>query len=125
MKKKKKLHQNIEYEESCGNVFADLKIRNPDKALAKAKIVWEISKIIKRKKLTQAKVAKILKIDQPKVSLLLRGYLKSFSLERLLRFLNDLGQDVHISIRPSRHSGSGSTLIGDSSSRSSIAALAK
>jgi predicted XRE-type DNA-binding protein len=108
-----------------GNVFADLGLSNPEEALAKSQLVWKISKIIKKRKLTQAKVAKILKIDQPKVSLLLRGYLKSFSLERLLRFLNDLGQDVYISIVPSSHHNHGSTMIGDSTSKASMAALAK
>lgn len=122
---KKKKYKEIEYEESCGNVFADLGIPNPEEALAKSQLAWEISRIIKKRKLTQAKVAKILKIGQPKVSLLLRGYLKSFSLERLLRFLNDLGQDIHISITPSSHRGHGCTMIGDSSCNRSIAALSR
>ncbi len=111
MRKRKK--REIEYEESCGNVFADLGVANPEEALAKSQIVLEIATIIKRKKLTQAKVAKILGIAQPKVSLLLRGYLKSFSLERLFRFLNDLGQDIYIKIVPSSRSRHGSTMIGD------------
>ncbi len=76
------------------------------------------------KKLTQTKAAKILKISQPKVSLLLRGYLTDFSLERLLRFLNNLGQDVYISIVPCI-SGHGHTWVGDSFSNANIAALAK
>ena len=122
---KKKKYKGIEYEESSGNVFADLGVPNPEKALAKSQLVWEITKIIKKRKLTQFQVAKILKIAQPKVSLLLRGYLKSFSLERLLRFLNDLGQDVYIAITPSSHRGQGCTMIGDSPSRATIAALAK
>ena len=122
---KKKKYKGIEYEEGSDNVFADLGIPNPEEALAKSQLVWEISKIIKKRKLTQAKVAKILKIKQPKVSLLLRGYLKSFSLERLLRFLNDLGQDVYISVKPSSHPGHGNTMIGDSLSNATIAALAK
>jgi predicted XRE-type DNA-binding protein len=84
----------------------------------------KIYEAIKAKKLTQAKVAKILKISQPKVSLFLRGYLTDFSLERLLRFLNDLGQDVYISVVPSPHSH-GNTWVGDSSSRASIAALGR
>jgi predicted XRE-type DNA-binding protein len=106
-------------------VFADLGLPNPEEALAKSQLVWEISKVIKRKRLTQAKVAQILKIKQPKVSLLLRGYLKSFSLERLFRFLNDLGQDIYIKISPSSHHGHGSTMIGDSPSNARIAALGK
>ncbi len=117
--------REIAYEESCGNVFADLGIPNPEEALAKSQIVLEIATIIKRKKLTQARVAKILRIAQPKVSLLLRGYLKSFSLERLFRFLNDLGQDIYIKIVPSSHRSHGCTMIGDSPSNSRIAALRK
>ena len=124
-KLKKKRFGKIEYTESSGNVFADLGIPNPEDALAKSKIVMKIDALIKKKKLTQAQTAKLLKISQPKVSLLLRGYLTDFSLERLLRFLNDLGQDVVISIMPSSHRGQGSTMIGDSPSNVTIAALAK
>ena len=122
--KKKKLG-NIEYTESSGNVFADLDIPNPEEPIAKSEIVMKIHDIIKKKKLTQANAAKILKISQPKISLLLRGYLTDFSLERLLRFLNDLGQDVYISIVPSTHSDHGSTMIGDSPSNARIAARGK
>lgn len=124
-KLRKKRLGNIEYTESSGNVFADLGIPEPEEALAKAEIAMKIQSIIKKKKLTQAKAAKILKISQPKISLLLRGYLADLSLERLLRFLNDLGQDVYISIVPSSHSRHGSTMIGESPSTARIAALGK
>lgn len=63
--------------------------------------------------------------SQLKVSLLLRVYLKSFSMERLFRFLNDLGQDIYIKITPSSHHGHGSTMIGDSPSNARVAALGK
>jgi len=122
---KKKRLGDIEYTESSGNVFADLGIANPEEALAKSEIVMKIHNIIKKKKLTQAKAAKILHISQPKVSLLLRGYLTDFSLERLLRFLNDLGHDVYISIVPSSHAGHGCTRIGNSPAKGRIAALSK
>ena len=85
----KERKRKIQYDKSSGNVFADLDIPDPDEALAKSQVALEIKKVIKEKKLTQAQAAKILKIDQPKVSLLLRGYLMNFSLERLFRFLND------------------------------------
>lgn len=122
---KKKRFGNIEYREGSENIFADIGILNPEEALAKADIAMKIQAIIKKKKLTQGQAAKILKISQPKISLLLRGYLTDFSLERLLRFLNDLGQDVYISIVPSSHSGHGITRIGDSPSNARIAALGK
>lgn len=116
---------DIEFTESSGNVFADLGIPNPEEALAKAEIGIKIHDIIKKRRLTQAKAAKVLGITQPKISLLLRGRLSDFSLERMLRFLNDLGQDVYISIRPSLHRGHGSTMIGDSPTTARIAALGK
>jgi predicted XRE-type DNA-binding protein len=121
--KKMKL-RGIEYREGSENIFADIGVSNPEEALAKAKIAMKINDIIKKKKLTQARAAKILKISQPKISLLLRGYLNDFSLERLLRFLNDLGQNVYISIAPASR-GHGSTWVGDSSSNISIAALGR
>lgn len=106
-------------------MFADLDIPNPEEALAKSQVAIEIRRIIKKKRLTQARVAKVLKIDQPKVSLLLRGYLTNFSLERLFRFLNDLGQDIYINIVPSSHSRHGNTMIGDSSAKPRVAALGR
>jgi predicted XRE-type DNA-binding protein len=124
MSTKKRRLNDIEYVEGSDNVFADLGTREPEEAMAKAKLAIKIYETIKIKKLTQAKAAKILKISQPKVSLLLRGYLTDFSLERLLRFLNDLGQDVYISIVPCSHAH-GKTWVGDSLSHASIAVLGR
>jgi len=56
--------------------------------------------LIKSAKLTQVQAARWLGVDQPKVSALMRGRLKDFSIERLLRFANRLGRDVHIHLRP-------------------------
>src|SRR3989338_4640830 len=86
---------DIEYTESSGNVFADLGIDNPEEALAKSEIVLKIQAIIKKKKLTQAKAAKILKITQPKISLLLRGCLPVHSLLLIFRSLNARGAGGH------------------------------
>lgn len=78
------------------NVFADLGYRNPTEALAKAQLASRIADIFKARRLTQADAAKLLGVDQPKVSALLRGQLRGFSYERLLRFLTVLGCDVKI-----------------------------
>jgi predicted XRE-type DNA-binding protein len=85
---------------SSGNVFADLGIENPEEELTKAKLVWEIEQIIKKKKLTQVEAASIMRINQPKVSALIRRKLDGFSVERLIHFLNALGQDIDIVVRP-------------------------
>ncbi len=93
--------QKLDYVVSSGNVFADLGVPNPEEALAKAELANKISVLIQDRKLTQAKAAKLLGIDQPKVSMLLRGRLTGFSIERLMRFLLLLGQDIKISVHPS------------------------
>ena len=88
------------FERSSGNVFADLNLSNPEETLAKAELARQIHSIIKKKKLTQKQAALVLGIDQPKVSVLASGKLSGFSLERLFRFLNELGQDVTINVKP-------------------------
>lgn len=95
-----KLPLEIECEMSSGNIFADIGIENPEEELTKAKLVWEIEQIIKKKKLTQVHAAKIMGINQPKVSALMRRKLDGFSVERLIHFLNALGQDIDIIVRP-------------------------
>jgi predicted XRE-type DNA-binding protein len=91
-------------EAGSGNVFADLGIPNPDLALAKAKLVQRIRAILAERKLTQSSAAQILGLDQPKVSALVRGNVEGYSLDRLFRFLNALGQRIEINVTSSRKS---------------------
>jgi predicted XRE-type DNA-binding protein len=92
----------VNIEESSGNVFADLGFKNPEELVAKAQLVQRICDIIAERRLTQVRAARLLGIDQPKVSALMRGKLDGFSTDRLFRFLNALGSDVEIVIRPAR-----------------------
>jgi predicted XRE-type DNA-binding protein len=92
--------KTIELISSSGNVFADLDIHNPEEALAKAELVFQINKLIKDQGLIQEKAAKKLGIDQPKISMLARGRVEGFSIERLFRFLILLGQDIEIILKP-------------------------
>lgn len=91
---------SVPVEPSTGNVFADLALSDPEGLLAKAELVRRISALLTERGLTQAKAAKLLGVDQPKVSSLLKGKLDGFSTDRLFRFLNALGQDVEVNIRP-------------------------
>ena len=61
-----------------------------------------ISTCPKARGLTQAEAGEILGIKQPHVSALLRNRSGMFSVERLMEFLTDLGQDVEITVRPTR-----------------------
>jgi predicted XRE-type DNA-binding protein len=94
------MSEEIKVQSSSGNVFADLGLVNSDELLIKAELVRQISNLIDAKSLTQAEAAKLLGIDQPKVSALLNGKLSGFSTERLFRFLNALGSDVEIRVMP-------------------------
>ena len=84
------------------NVFADLGFANPDLVLAKAKIVSKLRKLIDSKRLSQSRAAALLGLDQPKVSALLRGRTSGYSLDRLFKFLNKLGQRVEIHVRKAK-----------------------
>ena len=90
----------IEVEKNSGNVFADLGLPLPEERLAKTELARNISRILTDRHLTQAAAAELLGVDQPKVSALIRGRLKGFSMERLFHFLNLLGRDVQIVVKP-------------------------
>lgn len=90
------------YEIGSGNVFKDLGIPNAEEHLVKAQLVFKIDQIMKRRRLKQAETAELLGIRQPDVSKMLRGEFRQFSVERLLRFLVALDQDVEIVVRPHR-----------------------
>jgi predicted XRE-type DNA-binding protein len=92
-------------------VFADLGVPNPDLALAKARLVQRIRELIAERKLTQTKAAELLGLDQPKISALTRGRVEGYSIERLFRFLNALGQQVEITVRPTEKDDAGSAVV--------------
>lgn len=100
MSKNKK--STIEIEESSGNVFADLGISYPEEYLVKADIAIQVNKLLKKRKLNQTDAAKLLGLDQPKISALSRGRLSGFSVERLFKLLAILDQDIEIVIKPHR-----------------------
>jgi predicted XRE-type DNA-binding protein len=87
------------FEIGSGNVFADLGFHHPEKELAKAQLIFQIVQLVRARDLTQMAAAELLGLPQPKVSLLLRGRIGGFSTDRLLRFLNRLGQDIEIVVR--------------------------
>jgi predicted XRE-type DNA-binding protein len=97
--------REVQPHRSSGNVFADIGAANPEQALAKAQLARQINRIIVDRKLSQAQAAAILGVDQPRISALSKGRLSVFSLEKMMQFAARLGNEVRISIRPSRNSG--------------------
>jgi predicted XRE-type DNA-binding protein len=82
-----------------GNVYADLGYENPEEMLLKAHLVRLLSKAMKAKGLNQDQAAEVLGIDQPKVSALIRGQFRGYSLERLFMFLNAFDLDVEVNVK--------------------------
>jgi len=92
--------ETVEQERSSGNVFADLGLPDAGEHLIKAGLVVRIHRTIRQRNLTQAAAAELMGIDQPKISAMLSGQFRGYSVERLMRFLVALGHDVEIVVKP-------------------------
>jgi predicted XRE-type DNA-binding protein len=68
------------------NVFADLGFPDAETHQLKAQLVVRIQDVMKSKKLTQAKVAKLIGASQPDVSRMLRGHFHDISCLRAHSF---------------------------------------
>ncbi len=90
------------YETGSRNVFKDLGVPNADEHMVKAQLVFKIDSIMKERRLKQVEAAALFGVRQPDISMMLRGEFRQFSVERLLRFLVALDQDVEIVVRPHR-----------------------
>ncbi len=98
--RKIRMSSGVEIEAGSGNVYKDLGFKDADAMLAKARIVAEIARIIRGRRLTQVAAAEHLGLSQPKVSALLNGHFQGYSQERLIGLLNRLGCDVEIIVKP-------------------------
>ena len=81
---------------SSGNIFIDLGY-SPDEAAIlqmRADLMTDLRKLIKTKKLKQAKAAEILGVSQSRVSDLMRGKWEKFSLEMLISLATKAGMQI-------------------------------
>lgn len=86
-----------------GDVFADLGLELSPEDRVKILIARQISRAIVERGLTQVEAAKVLEVDQAKISNITRGRVAGFSAERLMKFVAALGWDIDIEMRPSGH----------------------
>jgi predicted XRE-type DNA-binding protein len=100
--RKKSSNRTARITDGGGNVFADLGLPNPEQDLLKAQLTLQIYSILKSSGMTQSEMGKILGVQQPQVSLLMRNRAGNFSVGRLMEFLTALRQDVQITVRPTR-----------------------
>jgi predicted XRE-type DNA-binding protein len=92
-----------------GNDFADLGLPSPEEHQTKAGLVCRIAGIIEERHMTQAQAAEVFGIDQPKVSALLHGRFRGFSVYRLMCFIAALGHDVEVVTKKPHNNTTGGT----------------
>ena len=82
--------------EGSGNVFADLGFSPEESAnlMFRATLMARLTKIVEERELTQQAAAKILGVTQPRLNLLLRGKIASFSVDALVNMLARAGFEV-------------------------------
>ena len=97
--------KRLKVEPGAGNVFSDLNLPDAGERQTKVQLAVAIQREIAAREWSQVEAARVLGINQPKVSALLKYRLVGFSVERLMTFLTALGKDVEISIRPCRACG--------------------
>jgi predicted XRE-type DNA-binding protein len=89
---------------STGNVFRDLgfRVEEAEHLRIRADLMIQLQKVIEAGGLKQARVAKILRVTQPRVSDLLRGRIDLFSTDALIDMLARFGVRVKLVLRPPR-----------------------
>ena len=86
---------------STGNVFRDLGFRREEAEhlLVRADLMIQVERILKERRLTQVKAAKLLGVTQPRVSDLVRGRIELFSIDTLVNMLAKAGLRATVTIR--------------------------
>jgi predicted XRE-type DNA-binding protein len=94
------MKEDSQVQDSTGNVFEDMGMRDAEERLAKAELARLIRAEIRDRGLSQNEAAALLGVKQPDVSDLVRGRLSRFSIARLERFLNALDLEIRIQVGP-------------------------
>lgn len=92
------------FEQSSGNVFADLGLEDAEELFTRGKIGIEVLRLLKQRNLKQREISDLLGISQPEVSHLMKGEFQRFSEGKLLIFLKRLDTEITLHLR-SRHGG--------------------
>jgi predicted XRE-type DNA-binding protein len=93
------------HEIGSGNIFADLGLPGAEEHQLKAALVVQLKRLIAERELTQSAAARLIGVKQPDLSKMLRGQIRGYSVEKLMRILTVFDQDVEITLKPHRKRG--------------------
>jgi predicted XRE-type DNA-binding protein len=90
----------IKVKQSGDNVFRDLGFSSEESENLKirADLMIQIGKLIRSRRLTQAKAAALFGVTQPRVSDLIRGKIERFSIDTLVAMLGHAGVQVQFAL---------------------------
>jgi predicted XRE-type DNA-binding protein len=94
------LEEKIQFELGSGNVFADIGFDNAQEMQLKSELVRQINNTIKTKKLDPEQAKNLLSLDEDMLANLSKGRLTELTIENLFRYLNILGRDLEIVLKP-------------------------
>lgn len=91
-----KRKQKIDIEHSSGNVFKDIGFDDDEAAslLARAELISKLRDLIEASGMSQRQIAKVLRVQQPRVAEIVGMKTQCFSVDLLLRYLARLGTRV-------------------------------
>jgi predicted XRE-type DNA-binding protein len=96
----------IPVKKGSGNVFVDMGFSPAAaaKLTAKSDLIIAIKDVMRQRKLTQQEAARLCGTDQPTLSKVFRGRMESVTIDKLAHWLNALGRDVEIVVKPTPRS---------------------
>ena len=90
---------------SSGNVFADLGRPNAEELQLQAKLVYELHRLLERKRWSPAQTARTLGIPLPLATDLVEGAFIKAPVGELLQMLGKLNQRIEVHVTPLQRGG--------------------
>ncbi len=103
--------EKIPVTRGSGNVFADLELPDADLLLAKARMTAKLEAVMADENLSQTEVSRRSGTTQPKVSRMLSGKGRGYTLDKIIETLNTLGCNVEIRVMKSKGSARGQIIV--------------
>lgn len=84
-----------------GNVFRDLGFSGHEaqNLLLRSELMVKIEDFVEKRGLTQSEAARILRVTQPRLNLLLKGKIQYFSLDALVNMAAHAGMQVKLTVK--------------------------